>query len=201
LENQCASSCLQNRTRQCSRVFHDWTLSHLRLFASKTHRTDYTVTKDRTVWQPKRTWNSANLSEWSFHCHHIAVSFIFHYKVRKLKSNSARCRLAGGRHIQAGDMVVFDSAPKSRSPAPPLIADFVVVIEKGKDRNCMHGNQLYDLPAKIDTVLRASQGINSTKYALLTFGAGKPFSIHTMDGTIWSGRRGIQNALAKYITH
>jgi hypothetical protein len=98
-------------------------------------------------------------------------------------------------------MVVFDSAPKSRSPAPPLIADFVVVIEKGKDRNCMHGNQLYDLPAKIDTVLRASQGINSTKYALLTFGAGKPFSIHTMDGAIWSGRRGIQNALAKYITH
>jgi hypothetical protein len=98
-------------------------------------------------------------------------------------------------------MVVFDSAPKSRSPAPPLIADFVVLIEKGKNRNCMHGNQLYDLPAKIDTVLRASQGINSTKYALLTFGAGKPFSIHTMDGAIWSGRRGIQNALAKYIIH
>lgn len=106
--------------------------------------------------------------------------------------------MAGGRNIQAGDFVVFDNAPKSRSPAPPQIADFVVMIEQGNNRNCMHGNQLYDLPAKIDTVLRASQGINSTKFALITFGAGKPFSIHTMDGAIWSGRRGIQNALTKY---
>jgi hypothetical protein len=106
--------------------------------------------------------------------------------------------LAGGRHIQAGDMVVYDNAPKSRSPAPPPIADFVVLIEQGRNRNCLHGKQLYDLPAKIDTVLRATQGINSTKYALITFGAGKPFNTHTMDGAIWSGRRGIQNALAKY---
>jgi len=107
--------------------------------------------------------------------------------------------LAGGRNIQAGDVVVYDSSPKSRTPAPPQIADFVFLIETGKNKNCLRGQHLLDLPAKIDTVLRATHGINSTKFALLTFGAGKPYSVHTLDGSIWSGRRGIQSALAKYL--
>ncbi|XP_059475587.1 uncharacterized protein LOC132196753 [Neocloeon triangulifer] len=114
-----------------------------------------------------------------------------------LPAYCSRCRLPG-KVIPAGEIVVFDSSPKSRSPPPAQVADFVFLIENGYDENCLQGPQLFDLPAKIDSVLRSTLGINSTKFALVTFGAGKPFTVHTLDGNIWSGRRGIQNALNKW---
>ncbi|XP_065341223.1 uncharacterized protein LOC135940312 [Cloeon dipterum] len=112
-----------------------------------------------------------------------------------LPAHCSRCRLPG-RSIAAGDVISFDSSPGSRAPPPPQIADFVFLLEQGSNQNCLQGPHLVDLPAKIDSVLRSTLGINSTKFALASFGAGKPLTIHTIEGNIWSGRRGVQNVMS-----
>jgi hypothetical protein len=113
---------------------------------------------------------------------------------------TVRCRIPDGHVLGAGDVVIYDSAPNSSFTAPPAFADVVFLIEtpqKGFEDKCLQGRDLAELPAKLESVLRALQGINSTRFAVLTFGAEQNAVVHTQENLIWGGRRSLQQALIR----